>query len=60
MKRKFTGAPVWVDYTVQLVCWWDNILADLHHALVPSVWDWLDNHCKCERCEERRTKGLQK
>jgi len=59
MKRKFTGAPAWVDYTVQLVCWWDDLLSKIHRALVPYIWTWLDNHCKCERCKERRMKGLQ-
>jgi hypothetical protein len=58
MKRKWSGAPKWVDYTAQILMWVSWKMPD------PSDWlrDWamklVDRYCVCEACEWRRTRRV--
>jgi hypothetical protein len=54
MKRKFLGAPAWVDYTYQIVGWVDHTLSSLVSRLTSWRYDFMDHYCRCEKCLERK------
>jgi len=54
MKRRFIYAPAWVDYTYQLTQAVDYALSGLVSRLTGWRYEFLDRHCKCERCLERK------
>ncbi len=55
MKRKWSGAPAWVDYTVQAMNWLENGLNSIIRKLrLDYRWELLDKHCQCKKCIDRR------
>ena len=53
MKRRYSGAPAWVDYLIQALYWLDDNAC----RLIPPFRDWayrlLDRFCRCEKCKKR-------
>lgn len=57
MKRKFTSAPAWVDYTYQFADWLDHMLSNLGSRLTSWRYSFLDRHCQCSQCLKRKSES---
>lgn len=57
-KRKFTYAPLWANAVYALAEWLEYSVFDrLTSALTRWRVPFMDRHCKCEKCIERRKTG---
>ena len=52
---KWIYAPAWVDYLIQLMDWWDELVNSIARRFrFEHKWELLDRWCDCEQCTQRR------